>query len=1229
MRQDIKLYIGGREIDWGEAPQVAMTYQLEDLKSPPSQKVSYSKTISIPSTQNNDAIFAQMWNLDRIQEYTTGQTEDTGIYFDPSKRVSCVMLNGGDLVEEGYVKLDTITIERKEIMYNVTFYGSLGDFFYKLSYNDDGDEMTLADLDYTTENGSEIDFNMTINKDTVRNAWYSLQNTTDDKWKVINFAPCYNGVPDGMAADTAVINMQNNHTFDPTVTNSNTTYSAKDGYLLASLDRDMTEWETRDLRAVNQRPVISVKAFWRAIEKKANDLGFVFDKDPNFFCDDNPYYTQGWITLPMLSTIEDEGKKYIGTTNASQIRVYNVFSARVPISANRMQQEDGTKTIPIEGMFTYDLTETPYGELEMKLPFSLCLKNDYQNILYTYCNSNNLTDNAWTIQLVAYDEDMNAIGGSDIYCFTSQHRYKTSDYYNDYNPEYPGNFIPVVGMFKNGSFGSDFTHKFTIFDWDNYDWGEDKIDIVCKVPKKADKINFRIIAKQIWRGGRTHLDRTYLFKNPMDYNPVTAGEYTFYANVGNTEYVDKSTFAEGKRITKEKLLGNKTKPCDYLLSYTKLFGLYWVSDVDKTIHIYTRNKFFTGEMMDITKLIDHSTGQTITPITFDSKYYDLKLDTPDSEMSTKYLDDYGYVFGRERINTNYNFDNSVNDIYSDNVFKGAVMAQERRVLFRSFRNGDYWYPAPLYYGMDVTYFNPDDVEDTFEKKYTMNEVRYTNWSRKGPIDVLPKVCFNDSKDDGIDGENVLLFFNGFQTMYDVNGNLIDYWLTDAVMAMSELNDEEACWLITESEYDKQGNRIANKYNSLPYFSRYYMDGTSVKASWDFGVPREVYIEGINYTEGATIYNKFWKRFLEDQYDVNTRIYECYVLFEGKVNNEMLRKLYIIDNAYYVLNKISDYQIGSNRPTKCQFIKIMDVADYTQGQNLWAEMATISLSEGFAFNGPTQVPIGNSLSGIITSDTGYIVDLSTVRVYDNGVDITADVYNPQTGELNIPSVNGNIEITGEARKFSITITPVEGITQFPESGGTTSFVISSNVPWEINKEFGCAESVVFSQMSGEPGITTITVGFPENKTGFLRQAFFNVSGVHPLSGYPLMQAGVGDTLRITKELTGCTLSNSADTIIMGDSYETSVVPEEGYTIQSVKVYTYGGGDRWDEVYDAYDPQTGKITLGYVDTPIKIVAQATDGKYLMVDKRGLLLDYTASTTTMNITSNVEWTISIEEL
>lgn len=66
MRKNIKLFIANKEVDCSEGISLPMTYTVEDFQNPTIVKNSFSKTISIPGTKNNNKIFGEIYKLDRF-----------------------------------------------------------------------------------------------------------------------------------------------------------------------------------------------------------------------------------------------------------------------------------------------------------------------------------------------------------------------------------------------------------------------------------------------------------------------------------------------------------------------------------------------------------------------------------------------------------------------------------------------------------------------------------------------------------------------------------------------------------------------------------------------------------------------------------------------------------------------------------------------------------------------------------------------------------------------------------------------------------------------------------------------------------------------------------------------------------------------------------------------------------------------------------------------------------
>lgn len=295
MRRNIELYIGRMKADLSDTNLILMTYTMDDLRNPTILKNSYSQQIELQSTPNNDKIFGGIWRSDRR---TTGG-EGTGVDFDASKKTSFVIFGDGELLESGYVKLDSIESNRDKRVYHISLYGGMGEFLQQLTYDSDGEKMNLASLYY----GASLDF--TINKETIINAWNGIESNV--KWQRINFAPCYNGFPNDFDADKVLIAVSSYpyldyYYYEEADDGTQTRYESRGGYVNLSINKEATEWEMQELRSYCQRPVLRLKFLIQAI---CDNTNYDVELDSLFFNDTNPYWEDTWITLPMITDVTE------------------------------------------------------------------------------------------------------------------------------------------------------------------------------------------------------------------------------------------------------------------------------------------------------------------------------------------------------------------------------------------------------------------------------------------------------------------------------------------------------------------------------------------------------------------------------------------------------------------------------------------------------------------------------------------------------------------------------------------------------------------------------------------------------------------------------------------------------------------------------------------------------------------------------------------------------------
>ena len=109
---------------------------------------------------------------------------------------------------------------------------------------------------------------------------------------------------------------------------------------------------------------------------------------------------------------------------------------------------------------------------------------------------------------------------------------------------------------------------------------------------------------------------------------------------------------------------------------------------------------------------------------------------------------------------------------------------------------------------------------------------------------------------------------------------------------------------------------------------------AIDYSLDFGAPRELAFPGFTYSQDASLYAKAWRSYIRDRYDVDAKVLTCRVNFNGIfVGPELLRKFYYYEGCIWVLNRIINHSLTTYDPTECEFVKVADAANYTNGQTI--------------------------------------------------------------------------------------------------------------------------------------------------------------------------------------------------------------------------------------------------------------------------------------------------------
>lgn len=971
MKQDIKLYISDMLVDFSNELDMPFVYQLEDTNNPTIVKNFFTKTITIVGTKQNNKIFGDIYNLDRTQLYDESYL--TGAYFNPSYRTPFQLFKNGELVESGYMQLNSITLKNKIINYEITLYGGMGDFFYGLMYNKDDEKLTLGDLVYGVEDDmgnvlepeKEMDFN--INAHFVKDCWDNLTNIEFPGRQLkdfITFVPSYNGIYNNFDNNKVLINTHNCNAFTTTEkTVDDVKYSTYNGFALAELKNDMTEWEIRDLRSYMQRPALRMKRLIEAICNPVNNGGYKVELDSNFFSPGNPYFEKTFIALPLFSTAleaedSDNIAEDIDGVATNKLNAGMINGQVIDLRSTYIIPTDN-ELLPTEGNEISGVNLPVQSTLSFKTDYQLHFKTDAttQPNLYDGYGRVNIgprppqggsgpivtkVGTATYLQAVAYDGENKIIGYSNIYTFANFSTDGTIGTFNNYLP------APVEANIVNISGKWYYDANAGLYSFEAAEGGN-TFRIEMNNIQRSPIIQIKLYVGRYRNGNyvspvpTSALASSYSDSNN---NPVEWFEGEFVIPLTGIkigiDYPNLNIFSNAK-ITKQKLLKTEKTPADYLLSYCKLFGLYFSKDTaNKTIYIRQRNNFFTDNTIDWNDRIDYSKEVKINPIMFDNKFYKFALKGKDDYYGGKYKNEYGVEYGQKRVNTNYNFNNETVDLLKDNVFENSVPALDSSQYYRVCYNKDgVEVPAFMLDGITYKLFNITDTElesTDIEMASNVNLKAMVNFNEKSGYDLFEKQVFfkrDNNKESLNDINNCLLFFTTPTwttkppTTDEEEPLEIKYWLTDDVAEIGVLNDKKPCYIYTEDSFSSNNNFVGYQLETIPQFLSYRRDLNNIIDSLDFGVPKEIYMYNVNYDDGATIYNRYWDEFYKDQLSVNTKKLTCYVNLNGlNVSSELLRNFYYFNNSIWILNKIDNYNPNSYGTTKCEFIKVQNTYNYT-------------------------------------------------------------------------------------------------------------------------------------------------------------------------------------------------------------------------------------------------------------------------------------------------------------
>lgn len=1031
-----ELYINKKKVDLSKEISILLSKTRTDYINPTVVKNSFSKTVTLPGTNSNNALFNEIWMLDR--------TQWTGA-FNPSKRVDFELITDGTLDEMGYVKLNKISKSNGIYNYDITLYGEIGNILYTLSYDIDETtqevtNLTLGDLIY------EKPLNFSISKQMVNNAWTALKDNTENIYQTLNFAPAYNGKPKANKFDAAKVwvaelpdagdvtmwgegrtkwdgeyrlGMPKEKTVDGITYKTLSTMISKmdpnDYYGLLELPDAVTDIEMRDFRSYLLRPVLRLSKIFEAIDRyiyKKKEWHLILD-DPFFLQSD---YKDAWVTLNMLYEINPD------------VESYTQF----------FQKDFLSKTAaPFKYLVSFCKMYGLYLDIDVTTK-TLTLRS-FKNFF------NDKTEN-----LIVNEGSTVSID--------------------------PLSFNKAAYTFDFGeSKDADFIKKYN--DTHEIPYGSKKVNTGYQFDNATDKY----IKDNIFKNATDALEQSPYYRFSPNYPSPFVDDDSAYRGTKEIKYTlfknGEAADTETDRYTATIQRGNNVG-LYYIAQRHTWGGLQAGVYQDDYPKVQLHND--KNESVDGSNVIIYFRGMTTTKIA--KPYYDnsskkmlwVTDDTVNSNTFYNLTDDSPVL--KKAIGKNCWINNAQPDVGYGSMGTALVIKEIPNFTREDYSYGD---TSSLFYDRNFQNFSIKKINGctTTTGSYPhLNDITATN--ANGVTGGYPVYFYHTTPMQANHKYLILAsvyieqtYVNDLYTKYAgaiAPGELIDhldigaggrYVVTGSVMRSLKSSNQDLypcrmCgpdkrvynmslrWIVV---YDLTLLGLEDRVNTVregisvfgvPTEEDSFM-GTpySMTTSHDFSTPTEIYVPSTFAGSGIDIYDRYWKNYIADLYSVNTRVLSAEIQLEDI--HDSFKTFYWYNNALWCLSSITDWN-PETKICKATLLKVNNKGDYTNYMDISPAM----------FNAPyegTEIALnfkksGNATAVTWTSNNAWIHNLNgeqSGNFYDNNCTFVIDANtgtSPRTG---------TIEFNWNDKRYLYTITQ-DGLftAKVVVIGGTCDYTLST-------------------------------------------------------------------------------------------------------------------------------------------------------------------------------------------
>jgi len=356
---------------------------------------------------------------------------------------------------------------------------------------------------------------------------------------------------------------------------------------------------------------------------------------------------------------------------------------------------------------------------------------------------------------------------------------------------------------------------------------------------------------------------------------ITATIYPSAAKTPSANII-QNCFKSNSWFTLNDLWNNDYNLFDEIIKYCKMYRIsISIDDVNKKIVFQPFNKYFENYTVeDWTDKVDKSKDFNIVPVIFDSKYILFNYKDSETKLGKEYKERFGVNYGDYRLKTEYNFNSETKNLFDDIT---PSIVDTDNVL--SWKN--------LYTNHHIVYSFPAEI-------YVYNK---------------------DKDNKQVDLFGAYYFHNGLQS-----------FSTEAALNLVavKISDDTPFQLANNTYFYSRNAGYRLTVRTYPKLDIVKGDDLCV-----FNAPMENYTYLNNYSGKNSIYDNFWKKYINERYDIQNKKITCYVKLKPiEYIQFKWNKFVKIGDQLCIVNKIYDYNIASNEPTKVDLITIQNVTGYT-------------------------------------------------------------------------------------------------------------------------------------------------------------------------------------------------------------------------------------------------------------------------------------------------------------